>query len=70
MWRIFAMKYFHCIAFEGPVERICCYILGLTEKISRDTLELNLEEFVVVKDIVYGLDPTVALVIFDEQIGS
>ena len=54
------------------MERVCFYILGLTEKISRDTLEPDLEETVdcAVKDVVYGLDPTVALVIFDEQIGS
>lgn len=48
------------------------YIQGLSEKISRDTLELTIEDYTgcAVDDIVYGLDPSVALVVLKEKPGQ
>ena len=56
----------------GPIERNKIYIHGLSKRISRDQLELHLEERVEceVTDIEYGLDPTLALVTFRAEIGK
>ena len=56
----------------GPVEPDKVFIHGLTEKITRDQLELNLEELmeVEVKDVVYGLDPSIAMVVYNAAAGD
>ena len=56
----------------GPLELNKVYIHGLSGKISRDQLELKLEDIVEcdVDDILYGLDPTVALVTFKKKLGN
>ena len=56
----------------GPIEPDKVYIHGLTEKITRDQLELNLEELmeVEVKDVVYGLDPSIAMVVYNGVAGD
>ena len=55
----------------GQLEPNKIYIHGLSEKISRDQLELTLEEITDcdVTDVVYGLNPTVAMVTFKKKIG-
>ena len=54
------------------MEKKIVYIHGLTEKITRDQLELNLEEFAdcAVNEVMYGLDPSLAVVVFDEPLGK
>ena len=48
------------------------YIQGLTRRITRDQLELSLEELMKcnVDEVVYGVDPTIAMVTFSEAIGE
>ena len=64
-------KWLYYWSFEGPVEKKIVYVHGLTEKITRDQLELNLEEFAdcAVNEVMYGLDPSFAVVVFDEPLG-
>ena len=61
-----------CFIVLGPIEPDKFFIHGLTEKISRDQLELNLEELMEleVKDVVYGLDPSVAMVVYNGAAGE
>ena len=56
----------------GPIEPDKVFIHGLTEKITRDQLELNLEELmeVEVKDVAYGLDPSIAMVVYNAAAGD
>ena len=48
------------------------YVTGLNEKISRDQLELHMEESIDcdVVDVVYGLDPSVAMVTCKNRISK
>ncbi len=48
------------------------YILGLTENISKDQLELHLERIsdCEIQRVAYGLDPSVALITFKEKPGT
>ena len=50
------------------------YVHGLSDRISREELELYIEQLIDrdidVVDVRYGLDPTVALVTFNRDIGN
>ena len=48
------------------------YIRGLTPRITRDQLELSLEELMKcdVNEVIYGVDPATAMVTFSEAIGE
>ena len=57
----------------GPIELNKVYVHGLSDSISRDELELYIEQLIDrdidVVDVCYGLDPTIALVTFNKNIG-
>ena len=58
--------------YPGPFEENKIFVHGLNHNISRDRLELHLEqseEFEVL-NVEYGLDPEVALVTFRDKIGK
>ena len=48
------------------------YIHGLTHRITRDQLVLSLEDLMKcdVDEVIYGVDPTIAMVTFSEAIGK
>ena len=56
----------------GGLELNKVYVTGLNEKISRDQLELHMEESVDcdVVDVVYGLDPSIAMVTCKSKISK
>ena len=47
------------------------YIHGLTPRITRDQLVLSLEDLMKCDvEVIYGVDPTIAMVTFSEAIGE
>ena len=57
----------------GPADPKRYYIYGLSERISRDRLERHLEEILEdcdIEDVMYGIDPSVALVTFKTKPGG
>ena len=57
---------------SGPVDPYKVYISGLSDRITRDQLVLNLEDRIdcEVDSVVYGMDPKTALVSFKQKIGT
>ena len=59
-------------SFKGPIRKDAIYIHGLTDNISQDSLELKLEEAAqdaTVREVMYGIRPGTALIMFEETIG-
>ena len=48
------------------------YVSGLSDKISRDQLELSMETYAdcEVVDVFYGVEPELAMVTFKDKIGK